>query len=150
MFRGASSIALDSKGRIAVPARYRDKIHAESEGEMIVTIDLVLPCLLLFPLNEWERLEQELNKLSSTNPTHARIKRILITHASECEIDKAGRILLPQMLREHAGLGKNVVIAGLGKMFQIWQGEAWSVQIRDDIEQHRQELTNEELPDLPF
>ena len=150
MFRGASSIALDSKGRIAVPARYREKIQSASEGEMVVTIDLVLPCLLLFPLDEWERLEHELNKLSSTNPTHARIKRILITHANECELDKAGRILLPQMLRDHAGLEKNVVLAGLGKMFQIWQGEKWNAQIRADIEQHQQELSNEELPDLPF
>jgi MraZ protein len=151
MFRGASSINLDAKGRIAIPAKYRDRLRESCNGQIIVTIDLEQPCLSLFPLPHWEQLERQLQGLSNTNPVHQSIKRLLLGHASECELDKNGRVLLPAVLREHAGLDKHLMLAGMGNTFQIWNDAMWSDRIRQDMETHAsQQLDTEKLPDLKF
>lgn len=86
MFRGATLVNLDSKGRFAVPVRYRDTLSAESQGQMVCTIDLHQPCLLLYTLPEWEIIERKLSRLSSMNPTERRVQRLLLGHASECQM----------------------------------------------------------------
>ena len=151
MFRGASSINLDAKGRIAIPAKYRDRLRESCAGQIIVTIDLELPCLSLFPLPHWEQLERQLQGLSNTNPVHQSIKRLLLGHASECDLDKNGRVLLPAVLREHAGLDKRLLLAGMGHTFQIWDEARWNDRIREDMEAHAsQQLDPEKIPDLKF
>lgn len=134
MFRGATNINLDSKGRLAVPIRYRDLLIEEAQGHMVCTIDLHHPCLLLYPLSQWEVIEQKLSRLSSMNPAERRVQRLLLGHASECQMDGAGRLLITATLRQHAGLHKQVMLVGQFNKFELWDEETWYQQVREDIE----------------
>lgn len=150
MFRGATSINLDSKGRLAVPTRYREQLVDESEGHMVCTIDLHQPCLLLYPLPQWEIIEQKLSRLSSMNPTERRVQRLLLGHASECQMDNAGRLLIASTLRQHAELTKEVILVGQFNKFELWNETRWYQQIKEDIdaEQSVMEPLSERLQDL--
>lgn len=150
MFRGATTINLDSKGRLAVPTRYRDLLIEEAQGHMVCTIDLHHPCLLLYPLPQWEVIEQKLSRLSSMNPAERREQRLLLGHASECQMDGAGRLLIAGTLRQHAGLQKQVMLVGQFNKFELWDEETWYQQVRDDIEaeQSATEILSERLQDL--
>ena len=106
MFRGATLVNLDSKGRLAVPTRYREGLIEDAAGQLVCTIDIHHPCLLLYPLPEWEVIEQKLSRLSSMNPVERRVQRLLLGHASECQMDNAGSLLIAPVLRQHAGLTK--------------------------------------------
>src|SRR3989344_2525408 len=106
MFRGVNNLALDSKGRLAIPVRYRDTLARHCNGQMVLTVDRD-HCLLLYPLPEWEEIERKLVKLPSLSKPARRLQRLLIGHATECELDAAGRILLAPPLREFASLVKN-------------------------------------------
>ncbi|KAF6675373.1 MULTISPECIES: division/cell wall cluster transcriptional repressor MraZ [Pantoea] len=150
MFRGATLVNLDSKGRLAVPTRYRDLLIGESQGQMVCTIDLHQPCLLLYTLPEWEIIEKKLARLSSMNPLERRVQRLLLGHASECQMDSAGRLLLANTLRQHAKLTKEVMLVGQFNKFELWDEQTWYQQVRDDIdaEQSAQEPLSERLQDL--
>ena len=150
MFRGATLVNLDSKGRLAVPTRYRDLLIGESQGQMVCTIDLHQPCLLLYTLPEWEIIEKKLARLSSMNPLERRVQRLLLGHASECQMDNAGRLLLANTLRQHAKLTKEVMLVGQFNKFELWDEQTWYQQVRDDIdaEQSAQETLSERLQDL--
>ncbi len=79
------------------------------------------------------------------------IKRLLLGHASECELDKSGRVLLPAVLRDHAGFEKRLILAGVGNIFQIWDEALWNDRIRQDLEAHAdQQLDSDKIPDLNF
>ncbi len=106
MFRGLNPIAVDAKGRIAIPARYREPIESEADGILVVTIDTEERCLLIYTHPQWEQIEQKLENLPSYHPASRRIQRLLIGHATEVELDRSGRILIPPVLREYAGLGR--------------------------------------------
>lgn len=134
MFRGATQVNLDGKGRIAVPTRYREILIGESQGQMVCTIDLHQPCLLLYTLPEWEVIERKLSRLSTMNPAERRVQRLLLGHASECQMDNAGRLLLASTLRQHAGLQKEIMLVGQFNKFELWDKPAWYQQIREDIE----------------
>lgn len=134
MFRGATLVNLDSKGRLAVPTRHREKLNEESAGLMVCTIDLHQPCLLLYLLPAWEIIEQKLSRLSSMNPAERRVQRLLLGHASECQMDGAGRILLAPTLRQHAGLSKEVMLVGQFNKFELWDEQTWYQQVKDDID----------------
>ena len=125
MFRGITNINIDTKGRMAVPVRYRDFLSEESEQQLILTIDTEWPCLLLYPTQEWEVIEAKLQSLSSFNPATRRIQRLLIGHATELEMDNTGRILLPPLLRQHASLDKTAMLVGQGKKFELWDEGTW-------------------------
>ncbi|MCW6033166.1 division/cell wall cluster transcriptional repressor MraZ [Pantoea sp. JK] len=150
MFRGATLVNLDSKGRLAVPTRYRELLVAESQGQMVCTIDLHQSCLLLYTLPEWEIIEKKLSRLSSMNPAERRVQRLLLGHASECQMDNAGRLLLANTLRQHAGLTKEVMLVGQFNKFELWDEQTWYQQVKDDIdtEQSAQEPLSERLQDL--
>lgn len=125
MFRGVNNVKLDAKGRMAIPTRYRERLQARSDGQLVVTVDRD-HCLLLYPLPEWEEIEKKLVKLPSFNPQARRLQRLLVGHATELEMDGQGRVLLPQPLREFAGLNKAAVMIGQGNKFEIWDEETWS------------------------
>lgn len=125
MFRGVNTINLDSKGRLAIPTRYREQLVRSCEGQMVVTVDRD-GCLLLYPLPEWEEIERKLARLSSFNKQTRRLQRLLIGHATECEMDANGRILLSQPLREFAGLEKAAVLIGQSNKFEIWSESNWN------------------------
>ncbi|EXU75842.1 MULTISPECIES: division/cell wall cluster transcriptional repressor MraZ [Erwinia] len=150
MFRGATLVNLDSKGRLAVPTRYRETLIGESQGQMVCTIDLHQPCLLLYTLPEWEIIERKLARLSSMNPAERRVQRLLLGHASECQMDNAGRLLVANTLRQHARLSKEVMLVGQFNKFELWDEQTWYQQVREDIdaEQSTQEPLSERLQDL--
>ena len=151
MFRGATTINLDAKGRIAIPAKYRQSLTQVCQGQMVITIDLEHPCLTLFPLPNWEQLERQLQGLSNTNPVHQSIKRLLLGHASEVDLDKNARLLLPAKLREHANLEKHLLLAGMGNTFQLWDENKWNERIREDMQSHAEHtLSPDDMPDLKF
>ena len=132
MFRGVATLNLDSKGRLAVPSRYRDALQNQAEGRVIVTAD-PSQCLLLFPLPEWEPIEKKLNSLSSFNPQTRSLQRLLVGNAHDLELDASGRILLPAMLRDFAGLEKTVVLVGQGAKFELWSETRWQVQMEQAL-----------------
>ncbi|EPD6702168.1 division/cell wall cluster transcriptional repressor MraZ [Cronobacter dublinensis] len=150
MFHGATLVTLDSKGRLSVPTRYRDLLNDASSGQMVCTIDIHHPCLLLYTLPEWVIIEQKLSRLSSMNPAERRVQRLLLGHASECQMDSAGRLLLAPVLRQHAGLTKQVMLVGQFNKFELWDEETWHQQVREDIdaEQSSSEVLSERLQDL--
>ncbi|WP_107850916.1 division/cell wall cluster transcriptional repressor MraZ [Oceanimonas marisflavi] len=134
MLRGAHAISLDSKGRLAIPTRYRGPLHEECDGLLVCTIDISHPCLLLYPLGEWELIEKKLRSLSSTHPQERRLQRLLLGHATECELDGHGRLLVPGTLRQHAGLEKKIMLVGQLNRFEVWSDARWQQQINDDLQ----------------
>lgn len=125
VFRGINNLAIDAKGRMAMPARYRDRLQETCGGRLVVTVDRDR-CLLVYPLAEWELIEAQLVSLPSLNKQARLLQRLLIGHATEVELDSQGRILLPNMLRDYAGLDKKIVLIGQGKKFEIWDEQIWN------------------------
>lgn len=126
MFRGVHSINLDSKGRLAIPAKLRQRLHDICGGKLVITVDSGDPCLLVYPFPEWEHIEETLTRLPALHKESRRLKRLLIGHATECDLDGNGRVLLPQPLRKFASIDKHVVLIGLGKKFELWNEHIWS------------------------
>jgi len=150
MFRGATLVNLDSKGRLSVPTRYRDQLNESASGQMVCTIDINHACLLLYSLPEWEIIEQKLSRLSSMNPQERRVQRLLLGHASECQMDSAGRLLIAPVLRQHAGLTKEVMLVGQFNKFELWDETTWYQRVKEDIdaEQSDSATLSERLQDL--
>ena len=126
MFRGVNSINLDAKGRMAMPARYRDQLQSQCGGHLVATIDTSARCLLLYPIHEWEEIQRKIESLPSFNPQSRRVQRLLIGHATDLELDNSGRILLPLALRNFAGLEKHVALIGQGKKLELWDLDSWT------------------------
>lgn len=133
MFRGAQAINLDKKGRMIIPTRYRPELLEKNQGNLVCTVDIRQPCLLLYPLNEWEIVEQKLLNLSNFDPIQRSLQRVMLGYATECELDKIGRILLSAPLRQHAKLEKNIMLVGQLNKFEIWDATQWHAQIEEDI-----------------
>lgn len=131
MFRGANKVTLDAKGRVAVPARYRERLAAACESQLVLTVDRG-PCLLVYPLPDWEVIERELMAAGNLRPEVRRLQQLLIGHATEVELDGHGRVLVPQALREFAGLDGAAMFVGQGHRFEIWDEARWSAR-RDAI-----------------
>ncbi len=135
---------MDAKGRLAMPARYREQLLEACSGRLVVTIDTNHRCLLLYPLPEWEQIERQIESLSSFDAMSQRVKHLLIGHANDLDMDGNGRILLPQELRQYAGLEKQLCLIGQGKKLEIWSQENWN----DQRDQWLSESTQEgELPE---
>lgn len=124
MLRGLSALSIDSKGRIAIPARHRDNLRESCGGRLVVTVDAER-CLLIYPLNEWHEVETRLVALSSTDRRARGLKRLLLGYAEECEMDGQGRILLSAPLRDFAALDKRVALVGQGNKFELWDEDRW-------------------------
>lgn len=108
-----------------MPTRYREQLTEQAAGKLVLTIDTEDKCLLLYPLPDWEVIEQKVESLPSFNATARRVQRLLIGHATEANLDSQGRILVPGPLRDYAGLDKHVVLVGQGKKFEIWDDGQW-------------------------
>ncbi|WP_024850677.1 division/cell wall cluster transcriptional repressor MraZ [Hydrogenovibrio kuenenii] len=133
-FRGINSINMDTKGRLAIPKKYRESIEEASESQLVATIDLNSPCLLIYTMDEWEVIERKLMSLPNMDPQARLVQRLLLGHATEMEMDSQGRILLPSMLRDHAKLDKNVILLGQGNKFELWSQEAWDASRPDMLD----------------
>ena len=124
MFRGVSQLNLDVKGRLAVPAKHRDALLERCGGHLVITADPDR-CLLVYPLPDWELIQQKLEGLSNLDPRVRELQRRLIGFAVDVDMDGAGRVLIPPTLREYAQLDKAVALVGQGKKFELWNKEAW-------------------------
>ncbi len=142
MFRGATKITLDDKGRMVMPNRYREQINELAQGKLVVTVDKD-QCLLIYPLPEWEQIERKLMSLPSLNATARRLQRLMVGHATDLPLDGHGRVLLPPELREFAKLGRHGMLIGQGNRFELWDEARWN-------ERRDAWLANAESPsDLP-
>ena len=141
MFRGATKVTLDAKGRLAIPTRYRERIAARCDGQLVATVDKDY-CLLLYPFPDWEVIEQKLVALPSLNKQARRLQRLMVGYATEIDIDGHGRILLPRELREFAGLGRQAILLGQGNKFELWDEESWN-------EKRDAWLSDDDETDLP-
>jgi MraZ protein len=131
MFRGINSATLDAKGRMALPARVRESVTAMSGGQLVVTIDTRERCLLLYPLPHWEEVQRKLENLPNVNPRSRTLQRLLIGHATDLEPDGNGRVLLPQKLRDYAGLDRKLVLVGQGNKVEIWSEPRWEARMEE-------------------
>ena len=141
MFRGATKITLDAKGRLAIPTRYRERIEGRCENQLVATVDKDY-CILIYPFPDWEDIERKLIRLPSLNKQARKLQRLMIGYATEVDIDGHGRILLPRELREFASLDRYAILIGQGNKFELWDEQMWN-------EKRDLWLRDEEEADLP-
>lgn len=134
MFRGEFSLSMDPKGRIAVPSRYRERLLESCNGKLIVTISLLERCLSVYPFPDWQTIEGELRRLPALDEKAQAIRHLLIGHASECDLDSHGRVLIPQTLQAFAGLEKRVMVVGQVSKFEVWDESAWTKRREELLE----------------
>lgn len=129
MFMGEYNHTIDSKGRLIVPAKFREALG----DEFVVTKGLD-GCLFVYPNEEWQAFAEKLKSLPMSNKNSRQFSRFFLAGAAACEVDKQGRILLPGVLREFAALEKDVVLIGVSTRVEIWAKERWSecMQTYDD------------------
>ena len=128
MFRGRFEHIVDSKGRVSVPAKFRELLAEKYDDRLILTnFDR---CLVAYPYEEWRVLEERVSSLSMVKKEVKAFQRFFISGATECPIDKLGRILVPPTLRDYAQLGRNVIFAGMLRKFEIWSKERWLEEIK--------------------
>ncbi len=118
MFRGCFEHTIDDKGRLSIPARFREALENTFAPPLYLTRQK--DCLVAYPADEWRALEARINELPSFDPKVQAFRRFFYAPAQECALDRAGRILVPPTLRAYAGLDRQVVLAGMGKTFEIW------------------------------
>lgn len=135
MFRGQFQHAVDTKGRVALPSRFRDALAAGDEATLIVTSALFDPCLHIYPLRAWHHLEEKIAELPAMDPHVVRFRRLYVSAACECEADKAGRILIPTQLREKVHLQKDALFAGMGRHLELWALDQWDAALCIDPEE---------------
>jgi MraZ protein len=135
VFRGFSTVSIDSKGRLAVPSRFRERLLDLAGGCLVQTLNPLDRCLWLYPLNEWEVIEAKLAALSDFDRQSRRAKQMMRGYATDSQLDGQGRILIPQELRAYAALDKQAVILGQGNKFEVWDLASWEAQRDQWLEQ---------------
>jgi len=128
VFLGVSTVSLDAKGRLAVPARYRERLEECCSSQLVVTINPREKCLWMYPRPDWRELALKISKLPTFKPQNQLMQRLILGHAQEVEMDGQGRILLSTQLREYAALDKLVAVVGQGHKFEIWDEAHWNEQ----------------------
>lgn len=126
MFMGEYQHSLDSKGRLIIPAKFREEL-----GENAVMTRGLDNCLFLFPQSEWMVLEEKLKTLPLTKATARQFVRFLFSGATECDLDKQGRITIPQNLRDYAKVDKDVVVIGVSNRIEIWSCDRWEQYMQE-------------------
>ncbi len=124
MFRGQFTYSIDSKGRIAIPAKLRKHVAAEANDTFVMTRGLS-NCIDLYPLDEWQRIEEKLLQLNSFQPDDARFIRMFVQFASEDIMDGQSRILIPSTLISYAKIEKEVLILGALKKIEVWNPKVY-------------------------
>ena len=131
MFMGEYSHNIDAKGRMIVPSKFREQLG----DEFVVTKGLD-GCLFVYPNEEWQNIEEKFRNVPLTSKDARKFSRFFFAGATTCEVDKQGRILLPAVLREFAGIEKDAVLVGVGSRIEIWSKDAWTAaNTYDDMEE---------------
>ena len=136
MFRGRYEHAIDGKGRTSLPSRFRDVLVAVGDSRIVLTTGLEA-CVVAYPYGEWIAFEERLARLPQFDASVSMLRRVYVSGAVECEIDKLGRLLVPAALRKHAGLGREVLWAGMGSHVELWdraRHEALRADVLGDAE----------------
>ena len=150
MFLGVNTLSMDTKGRMAVPVKYRKDLGAADGSSVVVTVNPHDRCLWLYPEREWQPIVQKVARLPSLKRQNKNLQRLLIGYAEEMKLDGQGRILLNKALRDYAGMGRQVALVGQGHKFEIWDAEAWAKsqdEWLEDLRNPEAELS-EELANL--
>lgn len=136
MFRGLYEHSIDPKGRTSLPVNLREALarhggddEGSSSGDRLIVTTGIDRCLVAYPQSEWNAFEARLAALSQFDPAVVQLKRIYVAGATECTLDKHGRLLIPGMLREYAQLQKELVWAGMVTTIEIWSKELWNEQM---------------------
>jgi MraZ protein len=129
MFRGQFRYTIDPKGRLSIPARFREELSA-AYGDRLVIVPLVE--LQVHPLSEWQQIEEKVNALSRFDPQARQMRERYISLGEDVTLDPQGRILVRQECRERTGLTKDVVIVGMGKYFAVWDSARWAAHQEED------------------
>ena len=127
MFRGSFEHTVDSKGRVSVPSKFRDIIADRYDGRLVMAMDFDL-CVTIYPLEEWEKLEEKIKTLPMMKQEVKDFMRFFFSSATECELDKQGRILIPPPHRERASIQKNVMLVGIMNKIEVWDAKAWEAR----------------------
>ncbi|XOZ33496.1 division/cell wall cluster transcriptional repressor MraZ [Halomonadaceae bacterium KBTZ08] len=131
-FLGSHAINMDAKGRVAIPARVREDLETLCGGRIVLTAHTEERCLLVYPEPQWEEILPKIEALPSFNKAVRRTQRLLIGYASPMELDSAGRILIPQTLRDYAGLEKKLYLVGQGRKLELWSEDRWMAWLEED------------------
>ena len=142
MFRGISFHTIDPKGRLIIPARFREVIrNSESEGLMVSHMD---GCLVAYTLDVWKEIENRILSKAEKSESMRRFRRVFIGGAFECGCDKQDRILLPPTLRHYASLEREIVLVGVLDHFEIWSRERWDKENeRIELDMQQEDARNE-------
>ena len=133
MFKGISNLNIDTKGRASMPQRYRNDFCIKNKCKLVITADKD-KCLLIYTHNNWNIIEKKLSNLPSYNKEARFIQRLVIGHATESEIDSQGRFLIPNPLREYAGIQKKIILLGQGSKFELWSENIWNKKMKSWLE----------------
>ena len=127
MFRGSFEHTVDNKGRLSIPAKFREVLLGKGDDRIVITNFVVeqARCLDVYPFDEWVRFEDEVRKKPRFDRRIIAFQNYYLGGASECAVDKQGRILIPPLLREYAGLKRDVVLVSVLDKFRVWDKEAW-------------------------
>ncbi|MGZ3604750.1 MAG: division/cell wall cluster transcriptional repressor MraZ [Thermodesulfobacteriota bacterium] len=132
MFRGRYEYVIDSKGRISIPSKFKEILNQEYDNRLVITnYD---HCLVAYPFQEWSLIEEKVKNLPALSKDARAFFRFFYSSGIDCEIDKHGRLLIPQSLRDYANLQKDVVLVGSGKKIEIWNKERWEEEFRKSQE----------------
>jgi MraZ protein len=123
VFRGKYEHTIDPKGRLSIPARYREELASRGISTLILSEGD--HSIWAFPLDAWEQFEERLRQHSQFSPERRNFARVMVASARECPVDRAGRTLVPPELRQFAGLEKDVMITGALEWFEIWNRARW-------------------------
>jgi len=131
-FRGRHQHVLDEKGRLNIPSRFREVIAQEHEGQLVVTN---LPhCLVAYTPEQWDLIESRTSRLSNVKSNVQSFLRYFYSGATECELDRQGRILIPPLLRDAVNLDKQVVVVGMFNRIEIWSQDRWDEEMKKAVE----------------
>jgi len=124
VFRGAAKVTLDVKGRMVLPTRVRDTLAQMGERQLVATVDRD-QCVLLYPLGDWQRLQDSLLDLPNLNSETRWLQRLMVGYATDLDLDGHGRVLIPGELREFTGLQRDALLLGQGSNLELWDESAW-------------------------
>src|SRR3984885_2005155 len=124
MFRGAAKVTLDAKGRMVLPARVRDVLLQRGEEQLVATVDRD-QCVLIYPLGDWQQLQDGLLNLPNLNSEARWLQRLMVGYATDLDIDSHGRVLIPGELRDFTGLQRDAMLFGQGNHLELWDEIAW-------------------------
>lgn len=128
MFRGSNEVSMDAKGRMPIPARYRDELTSEHQGRLVATIDIENACLFIYPRSEWEEIETKIARMPTFKKETRMLQHLLIGHARDLELDGSGRILIPPELRSYAKLNNKLMLVGQSHRLELWSLENWNAK----------------------